>query len=294
MTLRHLKIFVTVCEQMNMTSAAKALFMSQSAVSQAIAELEKFYGVRLLDRMPKKLFLTPAGEALLGYARRMLRMNEEIEKSMKTLADGGTVRIGASVTVGSTVLPGLVLRYQRENPEVKVEVFEDNTRQIEKRLLSDISDIGLVEGEVTSPELVSRPFLEDELVLICGGRHRFAARSSVKPEELEREPFIIREEGSGTRQTFEKAMKQLGVSYQAAWTCNNADTIRTAVAAGLGISVISLRAVEAEVKNGVLFAKKVDGVRFVRQFKVVVHKNKYLTAAMHKLIGYCLAGVEKA
>lgn len=274
---------------MNMTSAAKALFVSQSAVSQAISELEKFYGVRLFDRLSKKLYLTPEGEMLLGYARQMLRMNEEIETSMRTMAGSGIVRVGVSVTVGSTILPELVRRYQEANPAVEVEVYEDNTDRIEKRILRDTTDIGLVEGEIRSPDLCSRPFLEDELVLICGARHRFARLSSVGPEELEREPFIIREEGSGTRKTFEDGMKAGGFSFRTAWTCNNTDTIKAAVAAGLGVSVISRRTVEEEVKTGVLCARRVDGIRFTRQFKVVVHKNKFLTEPMGKMISHCLS-----
>lgn len=288
MTLRHYKIFVAVCDQMNMTAAAKLLFISQSAVSQAVAELEKFYGVRLLERLSKKLYLTPAGERLLGYARHMVGMNEEIEKSMKTMAGSGSVRIGSSVTIGASVLPDLVRRYQKEHPEVEIEVFEDNTSQIEKRILRDATDLGLVEGEVSSPDLISRPFLEDELVLICGREHRFAGLSSVSPQELEHEPFMIREEGSGTRKTFESVMEAHNLSFRISWTCNNADTIKAAVADGLGVSVISQKAVEEEVRRGVLLIKKIDGLRFLRKFKMVVHKNKYVSPAMMEFVNLCL------
>ncbi|MVB09592.1 HTH-type transcriptional activator CmpR [Caprobacter fermentans] len=288
MTLRHFKIFVAVCDRLNMTAAAKSLFMSQSAVSQAIAELEKYYGVRLFERLTKKLYLTSAGENLLGYARHMVRMNEEIENSMKTLAGSGSVRVGASVTVGASVLPHLILRYRQANPAVEVEVFEDNTARIEKRILRDTTDIGLVEGETASQDLITLPFLTDELVLVCGREHRFAALRSVAPDELEREPFIIREEGSGTRKTFEDGMKAKGLSFHAGWVCNNADTIKAAVAEGLGVTVISRRAVESEVNRGLLCIREIEGIRFFRQFRMIVHKNKYLTAAMRRFMDLCL------
>jgi LysR family transcriptional regulator, transcriptional activator of the cysJI operon len=284
MTLRHYKIFVTVCDIMNMTSAAERLFISQSAVSQAIAELEDHYGVRLFERLSRKLYLTEAGQKLLGYARHMLRMNTEIESDMKTLHQSGIIRIGASVTVGACVLPGLVSHFNRSAPTANVEVTEDNTANIEALILQDKIDLGLVEGEIASPDVICRPFLEDELALVCSPGHRFAACPEVEPPELERESFIIREKGSGTRKTFEDKMVEQNLTWKAVWTCNNSDTIKNAVAAGLGISVISRRAVANEVKSGLLLERRVSGLSFMRQFKLVFHKNKYLTEPMKQFM----------
>lgn len=284
MTLRHFKIFVTVCDTMNMTVAAESLFMSQSAVSQAIAELEKYYDVRLFERLSRKLYLTQAGEKLLSYARHIIRMNVDVEKDMKALHQNGSIRIGASVTIGANVLPPLVSAFKQTYPETKIEVFEDNTEQVEKRLLSDKTDIGLVEGEITSKDILSTPFMDDELILICGANHRFAGLPVIKPRELEKEDFIIREQGSGTRKTFADVMTAHHLSWKAVWTCNNADTIKAAVISGLGVSVISKRAVAKEVKTGELYIKNIEGIRFDREFKIVYHKNKYLTVPMKNFI----------
>lgn len=286
MTLRHFKIFITVCDTMNMTAAAEELYMSQSAVSQAIADLEQFYKIKLFERLSRKLYLTQAGEKLLGYARHMVSMNADIEKDMKSLHDTGLVRVGASVTVGSTVLPQLVSEYRKTNPSVNIEAFEANTEHIQNRLLTDKTDIGLVEGEITSSDLLSTPFTDDELVLICSSHHRFADFSIIPAHELEKEDFIIREHGSGTRQTFEGVMKAHQLSWKATWICNNSDTIKAAVVAGLGISVISARAVEQEVKSGGLIIKPIEDMRFFRAFKIAYHKNKYLTEQMKKFIDY--------
>lgn len=288
MTLRHFKIFVTVCDTMNMTAAAESLYMSQSAVSQAIAELEKYYDVRLFERLSRKLYLTQAGEKLLSYARHMLRMNMDIEKNMRELHENSTIRLGASVTVGATVLPGIVSAYKKISPKTEIEVFEDNTEQIERRLLEDKTDIGFVEGETTSQDILSTPFMDDELVLICGKNHRFADMSVIQPQELEKEDFIIREQGSGTRKTFENVMTAHGLTWNVTWTCNNADTIKAAVIEGLGVSVISKRAVTKEVNSGELFMKVIEGIRFDRKFKIVYHKNKYLTEQMKKFIELCM------
>ncbi|HEX2985830.1 MAG TPA: LysR family transcriptional regulator [Caproiciproducens sp.] len=288
MTLRHFKIFIAVCDAMNMTAAAESLFMSQSAVSQAISELERYYEVRLFERLSRKLYLTQAGEKLLSYARHMNRMNADIEKDMKALHETSLIRLGASVTVGSTVLPQLVSAFKQATPSTAVEVFEDNTEQIEKRLLTDKTDIGLVEGEIISPDILSKPFMDDELVLICSRQHRFADLSVIYPDELEKEDFIIREQGSGTRKTFENVMTAHQLNWNVTWTCNNADTIKSAVIAGLGVSVISKRAVAKEVNSGELFIAAVEGIRFERKFKIAYHKNKYLTVPMRKFIDLCI------
>lgn len=288
MTLRHFKIFVAVCDTMNMTSAAEALFISQSAVSQAIAELENHYDIKLFERLSRKLYLTQAGEKLLSYARHMICMNLEVENDMKSLHENGAVRIGASVTVGAYVLPKLVSTYKKENPQAKLEVFEDNTEKIQDLILQDKVDIALVEGETTSSDIFSQPLMADELTLICGKSHPFARLTAVDAKALEKEDFIVREIGSGTRKTFEDAMKEYGLSWQAAWTCNNADTIKIAVSEGLGVSVISKRAIQNEIKMGLLCQLAVNGIAFERQFKLIYHKNKYLTAAIQKFIQVCL------
>lgn len=284
MTLRHYRIFVAVCDAMSMTAAAETLFISQSAVSQAISELEGHYNVRLFERLSRRLYLTKAGQKLLGYARHMIRMNLEVENDMQALSENGTVRIGASVTVGTHVLPGLVLRFGRENPAVRVEVTEDNTAKVEELLLKDAIDFGLAEGEIRSADLISRAFMEDELVLICAPDHPLAACPEVLPHALMREDFIIRESGSGTRKTFEERMNENGLPWKASWVCSNTDTIKNAVAAGLGISVISRLAVGGEAEAGILYAKHVKGMTLTREFKMVFHKNKYITEPMARFM----------
>ncbi len=284
MTLRHYKIFVAVCDTMNMTSAAESLFISQSAVSQTISELESHYNVRLFERLSRKLYLTQAGQKLLSYARHIIRMNTEVENDMKTLHQNASIRIGASLTVGTHVLPRLVSNFKKENPETEVTVHEDNTEQIEKLILIDQIDFGLVEGETASPELVNQAFMDDELVLICAPTHRFALCSETEPKELEQEEFIVREKGSGTRKTFEDKMAANHLSWKVTWTCNNADTIKMAVSEGLGVSVISERAVSNEVRSGTLCQTGIKGIEFKRQFKVIYHRNKYLTESMKSFI----------
>lgn len=289
MTLRHFRVFLAVCETMNMTSAAQGMLMTQSAVSQAVTELEKYYEVRLFERLSRKLFLTEAGEKLLHYAQHMLRMNTDLEQDMKAIHNSGLIRLGASITVGASILPGLIALFRQTYPATEIDVFVDNTDKVEKRLLSDKTDIGLVEGDTTSQYILNTPFMNDELVLVCGAGHRFAGWPVIPPAELERENFIIREIGSGTRKTFEDVMSAHQLAWKATWTCNNADTIKAAVSAGIGVSVISRMAVAKEARAGELLIKTIEGIRFDRQYKIVYHKNKYLTKAMDDFIALCMS-----
>lgn len=270
-----------------MTAASEVLFMSQSAVSQAIAEMEKHYETRLFERYSKRLFLTKAGEKLLSYARHMIRMNQEAEQEIRALNRSGYLRIGASVTVGGYVLPKLVAAFQQQNPQAEIEVCENNTEKVEGLILRDKIDIGLVEGEITSPEILQYNFMDDELVLVCGKSHRFAGYKSIEPIELEKENFIIREQGSGTRKTFEDVMTANQISWKETWVCNNSDTIKSAVGEGLGVTVISKRSVEAETAAGSLRSIPINGIRFLRTFKIIYHKNKFMSDTMKSFIALC-------
>ncbi len=287
MTFRHFQIFIAVCDTMNMTAAAGKLYMSQSAVSQAIAEMERHYNVRLFERLSKKLYLTQAGEQLIGYARHIIRMNLDAEQNMRNLSQNEVVRIGASVTIGACVLPKLAAKIMRTYPQLTLQVEIGNTEQVKKLLLQDKLDIGLVEGDVDSEDLINSPFMRDNLVLICAKSHPFAARSSINSWELEQENFILREVGSGTRKIFEDKMKEKQLRWNSTWTCSNADSIKAAVAEGIGISVISERYITDEAEAGTLCLVNIDDLVFERHFKVIYHKNKYLTYSMNCFINAC-------
>lgn len=284
MTFRHFQIFVMVCDERNMTAAATRLYISQPAVSQAIAELEAYYEVRLFERLSKKLYLTEAGEILLGYARHILRMNQDAESEMRSLSRSGTIRVGASVTIGACVLPGMISAFQKQAPAFTVQVIEDNTSKIEELIRIDQLDLGLVEGEIEAKEIICKTFDEDVLVLICGKDHPFAKRCSIDAAELETVNFILREKGSGTRKTFETVMEEHSLSWSSTWTCNNADTIKSAVGEGLGVTVISANAVRRELETGSLHRLDLEGIEFKRHFKLAYHRNKYLAEGMRKFM----------
>jgi len=193
MTLRHLKIFLCVCDEGNMTAAAGKLYMAQPSVSQAIGELEKYYCVKLFERLGRKLFITIAGQKLITYARHIVNLAKEAEDVMQEIHHNGVIRIGASVTVGTCILHEIIGNFRRKNPNIKIISSVNNTTIIEGMLLVDQLDIGLVEGKIHSQGMVSQPFIADDLVLVTSTAHPLAQKVRVQPVDIDNMEFIIRE-----------------------------------------------------------------------------------------------------
>ena len=189
MTLRHLKIFLAVYETGSTTAAAEELLIAQPSVSVALKELEEHYGVRVFERMSKRLYVTQAGQELYQYARHLVSLFEETEDAMKSLGASGTLHVGSSVTIGNYFLPGYIKAFQKEFPQVRIRVTVENTDTIEKLLLENGIDLGLVEGRIHSPFLLQLPYREDRLVMICSPEHPYASWKSIVPEVLSAECF---------------------------------------------------------------------------------------------------------
>lgn len=288
MTLRHLTIFICVCDAGGMTKAAEKLHMTQPSVSQAVRELEDHYQSRLFERLGRRLYITEAGRKLLTYARHIVNLNQEIEASMQQFAGQYPIRIGTSVTIGEGLLIDLIGRLKESDPKQRIFSEVHNTFVLENMLLKDALDIALVEGKIKSEYLHAVPFLEDELVFIAGNGQPVSDADRITLENLPQQKFFLREEGSGTRVLFEKIMREKHIPFEIVGVYNNAETIKKAVAAGLGISVISQMAVRSEVQKGSLRQFLVEGLSFRRSFSMVYHKNKYLSDGIQAVIHACL------
>ena len=199
MSIRHLRIFITVASLQNMSAAAEQLFITQPSVSQAIKELEQYYGVRLFERLSKKLYLTQSGEALLKYATHLIQSFDEMETMMKNKSDVISLRIGASITVGGSLINRILNEFNEQHPKIKTQVMIRNTRKIERLLLSSKLDVALVEGKVSSKDLISKSVYEDQLILVVGKQHPFYGCDKLSIYDLQGQDIIAREEGSGRR-----------------------------------------------------------------------------------------------
>ena len=285
MTLRHFQIFISVCDEQGMTQAAQKLHISQPSISQAVKELEEHYQVRLFERLGKKLFLTPAGQELLHSARHIISLSAQTEKTLRSFSLAAPIRLGATLSIGESIFIDIITRLKKAMPEQEVYSHVHNTAALEDALLRDELDAALVEGSITSAYLTQIPFLEDELIIII-------SPALLPPEGFTREqltelPFILREKGSGTRNLFEHVMNQHHLQCHVTGSYNNTESIRQAVAAGLGISAISSRLVAKELQEGKLASFTIPGITFRRSFRIVYHKNKYLTAGLKTFIDLC-------
>jgi DNA-binding transcriptional LysR family regulator len=289
MTLRHLKIFITVADCGSMTNAAQQLFIAQPTVSQAIAELEAYYGVKLFDRLAKRLYITETGNHLLSYARHITALFAEMEQAMKSDDSGGILKIGASLTIGSSILPRLVCEFNNEYPTLKIQAVVKNTTVIESLISKNAIDFGVVEGVIHTSNIVSTPFMADELALVCGKDHPFFETKSIAPCELSKLNFIVREQGSGTRELFANIMAANDLEWEYTWECNSSDCLKSAAISGVGVAVISKRLVENEVKAGTLHQIIVDGLDYQRKFSIVYHKNKFITETMKAFFELCFS-----
>ncbi len=284
MTFRHLRIFLSVCDHKNMTRAARALYLSQPSVSQAIAELEAYYGVRLFERLNRRLYLTSAGERLQSYARHILNLEEQAKKELSEHGEAGTLRIGASLTIGTYLLPGLISAFHERQPQVELFTLVDNTNVIERLILEDRIDLGLVEGPVSSPDVVERAIRDDDLVVICAPTHPLSRKRRVAVSDLAAFMFIVREPGSGTRAIFENAMQEAGVAWKLAGVYNNIDAIKHAVRENLGLAVVPRISITDEIRTRAVVPLKVQGLKLVRKFNFIYHRQKFFTKAMRVLM----------
>lgn len=284
MTIRHLRIFIEVVDCGKMSTAAAKLFISQPTVSQAIRELEEHYGGLLFERLNKKLYITEKGERLLSYARNVVKQFDDMEDMMLQDNYVKKIRVGATNTVGDCILGDVINAFKEINPQTEIYSFVNNTKNIEEKLLRSELDIGIVEGKVKSSDLISIPELHDFLVLICSREHPFVKKKTVKLEDLVNENFAMREQGSGTRELFERYMQELGMPIRIALEGNSSDSIKKAVIENQFLAVISIRLVEEEVKNGKIHVILNTSSDWDRYFSIVYHKNKVVTEEMKSLI----------
>jgi DNA-binding transcriptional LysR family regulator len=259
LNLHHLRVFARVAHEGGFTRAALSLHLSQPAVSKAVRELERQTGVPLLERAGRATTLTAAGEALYARARELFAVEQSAEEELRTLRglNGGVLRVGASTTVATYLLFPYLARFRAANPRVELRVASANTRAIARALLERRLDVALVEGPVHHPQIEVVPWREDELVVIAPPTHRLASKRSIQLGELTGEPFIVREQGSGTRKVAERALATHGVSLQVTLQLGSTEAIKQAVAAGLGLAFVSRFAVDDQVALGRIAAVRV-------------------------------------
>ena len=279
-TFRQLEIFAAVAEYKKMNLAASNLYIAQPTVSQTIIDLEKEYDTVLFERHNKELKITPAGTLLLKRAKEIIALHEGLEQEMKNLHEQRPLKIGATLTIGNTLISELVSLLIKEHPDIDVSVYIDNTRLLEHRMMHNELDLALVEGVILRKEIQTEPVFHDRLEIICGCEHPFAQKTSIQIEELANQNFIMRERGSGTRAIFENLMLAHHVPFITKWESCSSSAIIDAVRHNLGLGIVSYRCVKEYDQNGEVKICPIESLNMERYFYLCYNRNHPITSQM--------------
>ena len=254
MNRNHLALFHAVAQAGGISRGAERLHVSQPAVSKQIKELEDALGIRLLERLPRGSRLTDGGKLLAQYVQRMAVVEEETARAIEEFRGlkRGRLAVGASTTIGAYLLPQVFGEFHRQHPDIELELEIANTETIQNQLMEGSIEVGLTEGLMEAEHLDSEVFHEDELVAIAPRGHPLLKQKRVTVRELCREPFILREEGSGTRAVVERALSKRGVAAKPVLSLASPEAIKRAVIAGVGVAIVSRLAIGCELQIGSL------------------------------------------
>ena len=280
MDFDQLITFLQVAELGNFSRAAEKVLRSQPAVSAQIRQLEDEYGTRLCDRTKKSVALTPAGELLLEYVKKLIALRQD---SLRAIADSGTetrgiLSIGANETTFLYVLPDTLARYHRLYPQVRITVYRNFSHKVLQKVEDDEVELGIVTIPVRSTSLSAIPIFRDPLVWIAGKTSEIARRDSVTLEELAQEELILHKMGS-LRRLMDKQLRPFRPQLRITMELTSAEMVKKFVAAGLGVSMISESFVQEELRDGKLKILKTDGEQCFRELGLVYHQARSLSRA---------------
>ncbi|MBB6713702.1 LysR family transcriptional regulator [Clostridium gasigenes] len=288
MNFRKLKIFYETALCLNMTKVARDMYISQPSISQSIHELENEVGVKLFDRIGKKLFLTGEGELFLNYTRRILNLYDEGMKTLNDYAHNsiGRITIGASTTIGIYILPDIIKSFSEKYKDIEISIIIENTTNIKNLILQNKVDFAYVEGEVKSREINIEKIWEDELVFICGNDHKWKNINVIKADDLSGEKLIMREYGSGSREIIENYLKSKEINYDIFLELGNTEAIKKTVEANLGIGCVSEKCIEEKLRYGDLNCFRLEGRKIKRELLLITHKDKFISNNMKEFIEF--------
>jgi DNA-binding transcriptional LysR family regulator len=254
MNRNHLALFHLVAQAGGISRGAQAARISQPAVSKQIRELEEDLKVRLLERQPRGTRLTQAGTILAGYAERLAALEREAARAIEEFRGlkRGRLAIGASTTIGAYLLPRLLGEFHRRHPQIELQLEIANTQDVQKLLRSDAVEIGLTEGIGEADGLDSEVFYRDELVAIAPPSHPLLEKRLVSAREICREPFVLREQGSGTRAVIERALAKRGLAPKTVLSLFSTEAVKRSVIAGLGLAIVSRLSIGLELQQRLL------------------------------------------
>ena len=280
--LSSLRTFLTVARFRGISRALGEIHLTQPAVSRQILSLEESVGTQLFLRQGRYLILTEAGQILEQYAIRVFQLLTEAREEFDGLKGliRGHLRISAATTVGIYMIPDVLGEFKSEHPGIEISLTISNKEEVLRQVKDGIVDLGFAGLPIPYRELAWEPYMEDDMVLIVSPLHRLAARDTVMSRELAEEVVILRETGSGSREIVEGELRRAGLSLMNTMELGSTEGIKKAVAANLGISIVSSRAVTLEVMIGSLSTVRVSDLSFRHSIFMVYLRDKPLSSAV--------------
>ncbi|MBI1907158.1 MAG: LysR family transcriptional regulator [Rhodocyclales bacterium] len=296
-TLRQMAVFAGVARGDNVSRAAETLNLSQSAASAALAELERQFDQPLFDRVGKRLRLNDRGRQVLPLAIELLDRATEIESMLRSDSAPGNLRIGATLTIGNYLATLIVAEFLQLYPDAQVQLLVHNTATVIEQVACHDIDLGMIEGVCVHPDVESETWVEDELVVFCAPHHPLARSTAVLLDQLAAQPWILREQGSGTRETLEQALRLRHSRLNVRLELEHTEAVKRAVECGLGVGCISRLALRDAFRRGSLVPLVTPELDLRRQFQFVWHRGKYQSRAMQLFLERCrklTAGVSRS
>ena len=275
----RLKVFYTVANRLSFTKASNELFITQPAVSKHIQELEEYYKIKLFNRNGSKITLTVAGDVLLKHTKNIFEVYRDIDFDMSTLISqrSGLLRIGASTTISQYIIPPLLARFHQKLQDIKVSLLNGNTEQIENALLQQEIEIGIVEGQSKNKSIKYTEFLKDELVLVCKSSNPLVNLNEITQEALKKMRFLMREQGSGTLEVIEFALKPFNIKVseiQIEMQLGSTESIKSYLMNSDCVAFISIHAIQKELQNNELAILDITDLTIERFFYIITMQGK--------------------
>lgn len=286
MTLRHMKIFLSVYQNCGITKAAEQLHIAQPSVSLAVKELEEYYGTRLFDRMGRRIYPTESGKRLYEYALRISELFDEAQAGIKNWDAIGSIRVGTSITIGTMLLPELIKRFHELYPSITVKATVSNSDEIEHKILNNTIDLALIETQPADEDIIFEPFAKDSLCAVSSPENPLASKSTVSAEALAAAPFLTREKGSAVREITDAYFALHGLSISPVWESTSTHAIINAASQDIGVAVLPCMLANEYIKNGSLAELPLQPP-INRTLHIIYHKSKFLTPAMQDFCGLC-------
>jgi len=287
MTIRHLKIFITVYDEKNMTAAANRLFITQPTVSQAIKELESQYEVVLFERLARKLYVTSSGEKLYQYATHIIKLVDDMEDNLRENSFKKKLFIGANYTVGVALIHKCIEQFKGLYPDSEIMVSVNKSSVLKAMLRKNELDLALIEEMANTSDFVQDVFYDDHIVIVADPEYNLFAKGGVTAHDIINEHFLLRERGAGVRDLFESKMNQLGLFIKPYWESTSTTALINAAKNKIGIAVLPFQLVEEHIASGSLKELKVNDMDQSRKLAIVYHKNKFLTNDILDFIKIC-------